>query len=165
VGPTRSVIAEVKSGSFDNLRVAVKDNVLQIDHPSSSWFSFSHPDYHVHVVTPTLHSLHASSGSEVKAKGVNGGNVKVHASSGSDVSIAGSCVSLEVEASSGSDLDAGDLKCENVSMQASSGSDLSVSASKSITGHASSGSDVRVKGKPATVQIDKSSGADVSVKE
>jgi Putative auto-transporter adhesin, head GIN domain len=185
VGPTRSVVAETKADKFDDLRIEAKDNVLRIDRPASSWMSLGHhPDYHVHVVTPALHALDVSSGSDVKAKGaegdftatvssgsdveisqVKGGKVKVSSSSGSDLDIAGSCVSLEAEASSGSDLDAGDLKCESVSLHASSGSDMSVAASKSVTGQASSGSDIRVKGKPATVQVDTSSGAGVSVRE
>jgi hypothetical protein len=186
MGPTRSVVAETKSDSFDDLRISVKDNVLQIDRPARSWFSFGqHTSYQVHVTTPALHSLAASSGAEVTVKGafegdfavtassgsdvhvsqVKGGKVSVSTSSGSDISIAGSCVSLEAQASSGSDLDADDLKCENVSLQASSGSDISVAASKGVTGHASSGSDVRVVGKSSTVQVDKSSGAHVVVKE
>ena len=186
MGPTRSVVAETKSDSFDDLRVSVKDNVLQIDRPARSWFSFGQrPSYQVHVNTPALHSLTASSGAEVKVNGalegdfsvaassgsdvhvsqVKGGSVALSTSSGSDISIAGSCVSLEAQASSGSDLDADDLKCENVSLQASSGSDVSVAASKNVTGHASSGSDVRVRGKSPVVQVDRSSGAHLVVKE
>jgi len=188
VGPTRSVRAETKSDNFDDLRISVKDNVLKIERPPGSWFSNlfgSRPDYQVHVVTPSLHSLRASSGAEATVKGsvegdlsveassgsdvevsqVRGGNVRVHTSSGSEISITGSCISLEADASSGSDLDAGDLKCENVSLDASSGSAISVAASKSVTGDASSGADIRVKGKPSTVQVDTSSGAQVQVRE
>jgi len=188
VGPTRSVRAETTADNLDDLKISVKDNVLRIERSASSWFSGwfeSRPHYKVHVVTPVLRSLDASSGTEVTVKGslegdfsvtassgsevdvaqVKGGNVKAHSSSGSDLSIAGSCISLEAEASSGSDLDADDLRCENASIQASSGSDVSVSATKSIRGKASSGSDVKVKGKPATVQVDTSSGAHVVVKE
>jgi Putative auto-transporter adhesin, head GIN domain len=187
LGPSRSVIAETKSDqdNFDDLRISIKDNVLQIDRPASTWFSFGkHPGYQVHVVTPALHSVAASSGAKVTVKGVEGdlsvtassgsdinasmvrgGNVKASTSSGSDVSIAGSCTSLVAEVSSGSGLDAEDLKCENVALQASSGSHTSIAATKSVSGHASSGSDVRVRGKPATVQVDTSSGAHLVVRE
>jgi hypothetical protein len=187
-GPARSVHAETKADNFDDLQISVKDNVLRIERPPGNWLSSwfgNRPDYKVHVVTPVLRTLDASSGSDVKVNGnfegdfsvtassgsdvdisgIKGGSVKAHASSGSDLDIAGSCVSLEVEASSGSDLDADDLKCENVSLQASSGSDISVAATKSVKGKASSGSDIRVKGKPAVVQVETSSGADVVVKE
>ena len=189
VGPNRSVVAENKSGQFDDLRIAVEGKVLHIGRPPGSWFSnwFSggRPDYKVHVVTPALHSLAAASGSEVEVKGVfegdfsltassgsevhvagiRGGNVKASASSGSDVEIEGTCISLQAEASSGSDLEADDLKCEDVTVNTSSGSDVSVSASKRVAGDASSGSDVTVKGRPPVVQVEKSSGADVTVRD
>jgi hypothetical protein len=184
VGPARSVVAENKADDFDDLEISVKDNVLHIGRPGNSWFSFGkRTSYDVHVTTPALRSLVASSGADVTVKGslegdfsvnsssgsdvdvtgVKGGNVKASASSGSDISIAGSCVSLDAHASSGSDVEADNLKCENVSVHASSGSDVSVAASKSVTGNASSGSDVTIRGRSPTVQVEKSSGADVEV--
>jgi len=187
VGSARSVRAETKADNFDDLQISVKDKVLHIGRPTSSWFTnvFTHrTEYQVHVSTPALRSLTASSGAEVTVKGVvgdftvnassgsdvdislvKGGIVNASASSGSEIEMSGSCVALKVESSSGSDLDADDLKCENISLQASSGSDLSVSASKSVTGQASSGSDIRVRGKPSSVEVDTSSGAHLVVKE
>jgi hypothetical protein len=189
MGSTRSVVGETKSGSFDDLRISVEDKVLRIDRAPrswfSNWFSWNHQKYKVRVVTPALHSLTASSGADVTVNGnlegdftvtassgsdveisqLRGGNVKVSSSSGSDIEIAGSCTSLAVEASSGSDVDAEDLRCETVTVQSSSGSDISVAASKRIAGNASSGSDVVVRGRPALVQVEKSSGADVTVKD
>ena len=110
-------------------------------------------------------SVSASSGADAEVTGIKGGNVKAHSSSGSQVKIAGSCVSLEAHASSGSDLDAEDLKCENASIHTSSGSEISVAAAKSVTGEGSSGSQIRVRGKPTNVQVDTSSGAEISIKE
>lgn len=167
LGPTRSVVAETSSGNFDDLQIAVEGNVLRIDRSArgwfSSWFTGGRPDYKVHVVTPTVKSLTASSGAEVTVKGVPGGDLSVTASSGSDIDLAGSCVSLEATASSGSDVDAEDLKCENVTVRASSGSDVSVSASRRVTGSASSGSDVSIRGRPPVVEVETSSGASVKV--
>jgi len=177
----RQVTADTKSDNFDDLLITVKDNELRIERPAGSWFSgwlWPRPSYKVRVVTPALHSLKASSGSDVTIKGildgdlsvsassgsdvdvslVKGGNVTLHASSGSDMEIDGSCASLKVDASSGSDIDADDLRCENVSIQVSSGSDVSVTATKSVTGSVSSGADVKIKGKPPAVQVEKSSG-------
>jgi hypothetical protein len=189
VGPTRSVTASTRAEDFDDLRVEVVGRALKIDRPARSWFTgwFSgRPDYQVQVVTPTLRSLAASSGSNVAIKGgpegdfsvtaasgsdveiagVRGGNLKASASSGSDLEIAGTCVSLEAEASSGSDLDAGGLRCENVRVHASSGSDMTVAATRGVTGEASSGSDVRVRGgQTLAMQVKTSSGADVEVTE
>jgi Putative auto-transporter adhesin, head GIN domain len=187
LGPNRSVRADTKADNFDALRITVNGNVLRIERARGGifgWFG-SRPNFQVHIVTPALHSLTASSGSDVTTRGsvegnfsvtassgsdvdvslVRGGNVKADASSGSEISIAGSCISLEVGASSGSDVDADELSCESVSVQASSGSDVSIKATKSVKGKASSGSDVRIKGKPPAVQVEKSSGAKVVVRD
>ncbi len=185
IGAPRRIVAETRAEHFEDLRVTVEGNLLRIERPRRSWFSFSkRANYQVHIVTPALSavaassgaevevtgsvqgdfSLDASSGSEVDVSAVQGGNVRVRTSSGSDVSISGSCVSLEAEASSGSDLDADGLRCENVSIRTSSGSDASVVATRSVTGQASSGSDIRVAGGPQLVKVEKSSGADVQVR-
>jgi hypothetical protein len=182
VGASRSIVAESLTGDFDDLRIVVQGNVLKIDRPPRGWFQVWRSSYKVRVVTPALHSLvatsgsdvevsgtsegdfsiEASSGSDVHASGIKAGNVKAHASSGSDLDIAGTCEALELDVSSGSDVDAGTLRCETVALRASSGSDVSVYASRSVTGSASSGSDVRIGGAPPVVQVQKSSGADVS---
>ena len=183
LGDRRSVVAESWLGDFNSLRIVVEGNVLKIDRPLAKWFFFSWPGYTVRVVTPVLRSIIASAGSDVKAEGateddfviaassgsdvhltgIRGGGVRVTASSGSDIALAGTCSSLDVQASSGSDVKASDLRCETVVVRASSGSDLSVSASRSVGGKLSSGSDLTVHGAPASVQVDRSSGADVRV--
>ena len=189
LGSARSVIADTGSENAEDLRIVVEGKVLRIERTPRSWFanlfSGTHEGYVVHVVTPALRSLTASSGAKVTVNGnvegdfsvsassgskvnvssITGGAVKATASSGSDLEIAGRCVSIEAEASSGSDLDAKELQCDSARVHASSGSDLSVSARQRVEGSASSGSDVQVRGKPAQVQLEKSSGADVTVPE
>ena len=188
VGAARSVTAETMAENFDDLQISVEDNVLRISRPAGNWYSGwfgNRPRYQVHVVTPSLHALSASSGSDVKVRGnvagdfvvkassgsdvdlsgLTGGNVSASASSGSDLEISGSCVSLAAEASSGSDVEADNLRCENVVVRASSGSDVSVAATKQVTGKASSGSDISVRGRPPVVNVEKSSGADVTVRD
>lgn len=185
LGARRSVVAETHANHFDDLRIAVKAGVLHIDRPARSWFSFRRrPDYKLRIVMPKLHSLAASSGARVilqggvdadlSVKASSGGtvsaslskgeNVEAHASSGSLIRIAGSCLSLEASASSGARLDAEDLDCDDVVVKASSGSNVSVTAKRRIAIKASSGSSTRVSGKPASVQTDKSSGADVMIR-
>jgi Putative auto-transporter adhesin, head GIN domain len=189
LGPAQSIVAETAADTFEDVQITVVGKELRIGRPNRNWFlglfSWSRTKYQVHVVTPVLHSLaassgakvtvrgtlegdfavKASSGSEVDVSGVKGGNVQASISSGSDLDIAGSCISLDAHASSGSDLDAKALNCENVSVHTSSGSDVSVTATKRLTGNASSGSDIIVSGKPALVQVEKSSGADVTVRD
>ena len=183
IGTSRSVVAETRSGDFDDLRIAVEGNVLKIDRPSRGWFSPARPNYQVRVVTPLLRSLsiasgseadvkgpltgdfvvEAASGSEARVSGIQGGAVKARASSGSELEISGTCTTLAAESSSGSDLDARELRCETVTVEASSGSDVAVFASRSVSGKASSGSDVRVHGAAPSVQVSTSSGADVDI--
>jgi len=189
VGPTRSVVASTKTENFDDLRIKVEGKVLKISRPARNWFTGwfgARPEYRVQVVTPALRSLEASSGSEVAVKGglegdfsvsassgsevdvaqVRGGSVKASSSSGSELDIAGTCASFEARTSSGSDLDAGGLRCENVTVHASSGSELTVAATRGVTGEASSGSDIRVRGGQAlAVQVKTSSGAGIEVRE
>ena len=185
IGPRRSVLARTPADDFDDLRVTVKGNVLHLDRPLRSWFFFRrHPDYQVQIVMPALRSVAASSGARVTLS--NGGSsnlsvtvssggmvnasvdkgaaVQAHASSGSRLQIAGSCTSLEAGASTGADLDAQDLDCQDVIVRASSGSNVTVTASRRITVKGSSGSSTRVSGKPASVQIDKSSGARITIR-
>lgn len=183
LGAERSVVAKSLLGSLDDLRIVVEGNVLKIDRPRAKWFFFGRPGYTVRVVTPVLRSVIASAGSDVEANGttegdftlaassgsdvhltgIRGGSVRVTASSGSDIDLEGTCSSLDVETSSGSDVKASKLHCETVVVRASSGSDLSVFAKRSVSGKMSSGSDLTVHGAPTSVQVDRSSGADVSV--
>lgn len=189
VGPARSVGAETRSSRFDDLRIAVDGNVLRIDRPPRTgffnWFRWNRTEYEVRIATPALHSLTvssgsdakvsgslvgdlavtASSGSDVEVTGIQSGKVTVRASSGSDVTLGGRCASLDAEVSSGSDVEADKLMCEHVTVRASSGSDMSVAATQRVTGHASSGSDVLIRGRPALVQVEQGSGADVTVQE
>jgi Putative auto-transporter adhesin, head GIN domain len=183
VGTPRSVVAETQSNDFDDLRIEVRGNVLRIDRPRGWWIFSRRPNYSVRIVTPALRSVTASSGSDVVVKAdslgdfavnassgsavqvtlARAGTIKASASSGSELAISGACTALEVETSSGSEVDAGKLNCETVKVQASSGSEASVFASRSVMGKASSGSDVQIGGAPPVVQVDRSSGADVSL--
>lgn len=108
-------------------------------------------------------SIAASSSGRVRLSALEGGNVTMHASSGGSIDVAGSCASLNVSASSGGDARAGALKCENVTANASSSGAVSAFASKIVQGHASSGGDIKIEGKPPVVQVSESSGGDVSV--
>src|SRR5690606_33953225 len=134
LGSPRSVVAETRGKDFDDLHISVEGDVLRIARPARSWFSLGRrADYRVRVVTPILHSVSASSGSEVTVNGnlqgdlaveassgsevditmIKGGALTARSSSGSEIHLAGSCLSLDAQASSGSDLDAEDLQCEN----------------------------------------------------
>jgi hypothetical protein len=81
------------------------------------------------------------------------------ASSGADAKISRSLVgALAVSASSGCDVEVTGIQNGKVTVRASSGSEMSVAATQRAAGHASSGSDVLIRGCPALVQMERGSG-------
>lgn len=105
----------------------------------------------------------ASSSGHASVTQARSGAVEVHASSSGVVEAAGSCSTLTAEASSSGRILAGKLECAGVVAQVSSGGDVQTFASKSFTGHASSGGHVTVGGKPVEVRKDESSGGLIEV--
>ena len=112
----------------------------------------------VRVTMPRVEGLSASSGSDLIATGVNGGDISLDSSSGADLRVSGRCASFTADASSGADIHAQDLRCENGSVDASSGADARVFASGRLNVDASSGGGVVAYGNPGIGNIDLSSG-------
>lgn len=112
----------------------------------------------VRVTMPRVVGLSASSGSDLVATGVNGGNISLDSSSGADLRVSGRCATFVADASSGADIHAQDLRCENGSVDASSGADARVFASGRLNVDASSGGGVVAYGNPGIDNIDLSSG-------
>lgn len=141
-------------------------------------FTFGqHPPITVRVAAPVLHSVTASSGANVDARGMSGAfavgsssgaaldaaavvasEANAEASSGGGISITGSCDRLVVEASSGGHVAARELACKEVDAEASSGGYAEVWASEEIEADVSSGGHVAVRGNPARTDYDSSSG-------
>lgn len=85
-------------------------------------------------------------GSKLEATGLTAPQLFVELTDGSEASLAGVTTDLDVEAKSGSRLDASKLVSELVSLEASGGAALDVHATRSVGGHAWTGSAVRVFG-------------------
>ena len=134
----------------------------------------------VYVTMPTLVSLDASGGSNVKAEstfasdnlriGASGGSdvtidvaagvLTVEASGGSDMRLSGTARSAHVQSSGGSDLNASALAADEVDVDSSGGSDLAVGVVRQrIAGEASGGGDVTYSGTPGSVNVNTSGGA------
>ena len=134
----------------------------------------------VYVTMPTLVSLDASGGSDVKTEGtfasdnlrigasggsdltidVAAGELNVEASGGSDVRLSGTARSARVQSSGGSDLNASALATDEVDVDSSGGSDLAVGVVRQrIAGEASGGGDVTYSGTPGSVSVNTSGGA------
>lgn len=109
-------------------------------------------------------TLAASSSADVTLEATGSDLVEIDASSSADVEISGTCQTLEVSASSSADVSADDMPCENGDIQASSGADVDAYISGNLEARASSGSDVTVRGNPATRDVRESSGGDIEIK-
>jgi hypothetical protein len=160
----------------------LRDHTLVIRRKSSrSFFFWSDDDARVYVTLPTLASLTASGGSDVRTEGnfasdnlklvasggsdlaiaVAAGSLEATASGGSDLRLSGSARSARMRSSGGSDLNASQLTADEVDVDSSGGSDVMIAVRNSIVGSASGGSDVIYSGEPRTVDVDASGGSDV----
>ncbi len=182
-GSAQSVTVEADEDDIEDLRTEVKGGVLNIyfENKSSFW-NWDQRSGKVYVTVTDIKLVKSSSGSEVIGETVlvsdylevessSGSDLKLHvkvktlkaeSSSGSDMQLSGEVDYFEASSSSGSDLEAIDLTARKARLRASSGSDLSVSVTDDIEAHASSGSDITYSGRPQYVNIDESSGGDVS---
>jgi hypothetical protein len=180
-GDTFSVEVETDEDS-SKIITEVHDGILEVRRERESFFSFGHDEGEVYVTMPTLQSLSASGGSDVRTEGTFSGDAlrvtasggsdvmlnatvnraEVEASGGSDVELTGSARSAHLQSSGGADLDAYGFLVDEADVESSGGSDLSIGVRNSITGHASGGSDISYAGNPATVNVESSGGGDVS---
>jgi hypothetical protein len=160
----------------------VRNRTLEIRRKSSfNFFSWGGDPGAVHVTLPTLVSLTASGGSDVRSEGtftsdsldivasggsdvaldVSAGTLEAVASGGSDIRLSGNARSASVQSSGGSDLDASQFTANEVDVHSSGGSDLSIAVRDKIVANASGGSDVAYSGQPTVVNVNASGGADV----
>jgi len=95
--------------------------------------------------------LESSSGSSLRAESIDADRMRAAVSSGSKLIVAGKCGFAEFDSSSGSSLDAGKLDCTEVAVNSSSGSKISATAKDAARIEASSGSSIKLRGRPAKV--------------
>tara|TARA_R110000787_G_scaffold20065_2_gene59494 strand:- start:2047 stop:2976 length:930 start_codon:yes stop_codon:yes gene_type:complete len=109
-------------------------------------------------------TLEASSSADATIEATGSERIEINASSSADVEISGTCQALNVSASSSADVSADDLKCVNGDILASSGGDVDAYISGKLEARASSGSDITVRGNPASRDVRESSGGDIEIK-
>lgn len=156
VGGSFSV--EVTGRDAHRIVTRVSGNRLIVEPVRGNWFQRGPRDARVRVTMPRVEGLSASSGADLVATGVNGGNLVLDSSSGSDLRVSGRCDSFTADASSGADIHAADLRCVSGSVDVSSGADAQVYASGRLDVDASSGGGVVAHGDPSIGNIDLSSG-------
>jgi hypothetical protein len=182
-GAREKVEIEGDQKEMDEIITEVKDGTLHIYRKNKIGFNFDfHNDCEVHVTVKTLEALEASSGSEVKSKGILSGKgcridassgsevtlemeyekLSVDSSSGSEIHLQGKTNELSVSVSSGSEIKACGLSAGIVHADASSGGGACVKVSSELHANASSGGDIEYEGAPGTLDVHKSSGGRVS---
>ncbi len=106
-------------------------------------------------------SVDSSSGSKVVLD-VEADFISLESSSGSSIEVTGKAIKAETASSSGSNINAGKLMANEVFAQTSSGSSTKVYPIISLKAKASSGSDIRYKNVPKTLEKEESSGGSIS---
>jgi hypothetical protein len=173
------VVVEADENLQDNIKTEVSDGELKI-YPKKRIRSYKAKK--VYVTFTSIHSLAATSGSDIKSKSElklpsldlsasSGANINisliitdlnVEGSSGSDIDLTGTAANLSVDGSSGTNIKASKLQSKICTAGASSGAKLKIYVSDKIIAKASSGGNISVKGNPTERDIEKSSGGDVS---
>jgi hypothetical protein len=155
VGASFSV--DVSGRDADRIVTRVSGDTLVVE-PVRGWSWRGPREAHVRITMPRVEGLEASSGADLTATGLNGGDVALESSSGADLRVSGVCASFTADASSGADIHAQTLRCERGSVDVSSGADARVYASGRLDVDASSGGGVVAYGDPGIGNIDLSSG-------
>jgi len=105
--------------------------------------------------------LNASGGSDIVLE-VDVDNLEVEVSGGADIELAGLANYLEANTSGGADLRAYELTTKIARLDASGGSDMKVFVEEELEARASGGADIKYRGNPKNMDIQDSSGGDVT---
>lgn len=155
IGPAFRV--EVTGPGADRIQTTVQGDTLHV-RPTPGFHWGRRPPAEIRITMPSISGLSASSGADLEASGLNGGDVRLESSSGADLDASGTCRSVNASASSGADLNARRLVCESGSANVSSGADVIVYVTGALNVDASSGGDVTAIGDPRLGDISLSSG-------
>jgi len=173
-----SLVVEADENLHDLIKTEVKNGTLIITSEKNIWRAKSKK---IHLSVENLNEILVSSGAEVYSENtldyddlkvtatsgseatlrLNVNNLVSKSSSGADIKLSGKAIDFDVSASSGSDILAYNLEAKNIIAKASSGSDIKVFATGSFDGTATSGADIRYKGKPKIVQKNSNSGGSI----
>lgn len=187
VGGAQKIVATSNDQrEIDDLKIEVRGGELHIWRDWDLLDLFDGMADHqtrVTISVPTLTSAEASSGADVDVSGMDGDaitlesssgadldatdvravTITANASSGADLSANGTCTTLTVESSSGATADLDDLACTDAIAEASSGADIDLRVTGALKAEASSGGGISVSGKPASTEIEQSSGGHVDL--
>ena len=148
---------EVTGPGADRIQTTVHGDTLHV-RPTPGFHWGRRPPAEIRVTMPSISGLSASSGADLEAAGLSGGDVSLESSSGADLEASGTCRAVSASASSGADIDARRLVCDSGSADVSSGADIVLHVNGTLNVDASSGGDVTAIGDPRLGDISLSSG-------
>jgi hypothetical protein len=153
----RGFSVEVTGRDADRIVTRISGDTLHVHPERGNWWRGIR-DAHVRVTMPRVTGLGASSGADLVATGVDGGNISLSSSSGADLRVSGRCDTFNADASSGADIHAAELRCATGNVDVSSGADARVFASERLNVDASSGGGIVAHGNPGIGNVSMSSG-------
>lgn len=159
VGPAFRV--EVTGPGADRIQTTVQGDTLHV-RPTPGFNWGRRPPSEIRVTMPRISGLSASSGADLEASGLNGGDVSLESSSGADLDASGTCGAVNASASSGADIDARRLVCASGSVDVSSGADIALHVTGTLNVDAASGGGVTVFGDASIGDVSLSSGGSLN---
>tara|TARA_R110002095_G_scaffold203435_1_gene185410 strand:+ start:101 stop:733 length:633 start_codon:yes stop_codon:yes gene_type:complete len=147
-GPEYSVIIDFEQGGPDDMKLRQNGSRLYIARKATSGWG-DKVRAKVRVTSPHLDEIEASSGSSIRATGIDSVILVLDASSGASIKAEGKCGSLKIVANSGGSASAKDVVCQKVAANASSGGSAAAYASAEAKSHTSSGGSVDIYGDPS----------------
>ena len=155
-GPEYSVIIDFENGGPDDMKLRQDGSRLYIARKMISNWRDDKVRAKVRVTSPAMTEIEASSGSSIRASGLEADILVLDASSGASIKANGKCGSLKIVANSGGSADGQNVTCEKVAANASSGGSVSASASLEAHSHTSRGGSVDIYGNPQQREQNKS---------
>tara|TARA_R110001599_G_scaffold114842_1_gene280970 strand:+ start:3724 stop:4356 length:633 start_codon:yes stop_codon:yes gene_type:complete len=147
-GPEYSVIIDFEQGGPNDMKLRQNGSRLYIARKATSGWG-DKVRAKVRVTSPHLDEIEASSGSSIRATGIDSDILVLDASSGASIKAEGKCGSLKIVANSGGSASAKDVVCQKVAANASSGGSAAAYASAEAKSHTSSGGSVDIYGAPS----------------
>lgn len=154
-GPGYSVVIDFEQGGPEDMKLRQDGSRLYISRKATSGWR-DRVRAKVRVSSPHLNEIEASSGSSIRASGIDSEILVLDASSGASIKADGKCGSLKIVANSGGVASAKSVACQKVAANASSGGTVRAYASEQAKSHTSSGGSVDIYGDPESRENNRS---------
>jgi hypothetical protein len=153
-----TLVIGLKPGSFRNVTIKAAITMPELLGVSAS--GGSRVDFDAFTTAKPV-AFNTSGGAAITGK-MNSGPAKVTASGGADLTLTGQGESLTINHSGGGSVKLGEFAVGDANVDVSGGADSEINASGKVTGSVSGGSQLRIMGKPASVEVKKSGGGSVA---